>query len=282
MTPVQSFSESNHRDFEYLVQTLIHEFTHVDQYRRKGYDLTSFGYEYLFQWCSNGGYDKITLEVDAYATQTKVNSLLLFDVNHQQGNEFFQVWRTRNLGPQLGNPVAQTYTSISPSLRELTFQRGTLQIQNGPCFRTFTADEINAREAAKCSTSTTTKCVTKRNPLPLMNNKLPKDGDPGPSGPSIPCTKDEKTAQAQACQDSKNKWNAISNRAWTCNLGLPIPPPPPPPPKPGCPASCSIERPVPITSHSCQFDDPPIGCNGADLAAANAACKAQQNYCNSP
>lgn len=280
LTPIQSFSESNHRDFEFLVQTLIHEFTHVDQYRRKGYDITSFGYEYLFQWCSNGGYDKITLEVDAYATQHKVDSLLFFDVNHQQGNEFFQVWRTRNLGPQLGNPIAQTYTSLSPSLRELPFQRGTLQIQDGPCFRTFTTDEILAREAAKCST--TAKCFAKRVPRPLMNTKGPKDGDPGPTGPKEPCTNDEKVAQAQACQDSKNKWNAVSNRGWTCNLGLPVPPPPPPPPKPGCPASCSIERPVPITSHSCQFDDPPIGCNASDLEAANAECKAQQKYCNSP
>ena len=66
------------------------------------------------------------------------------------------------------------------------------------------------------------------------------------------------------------------------HLGLLVPPPPPPPPKSGCPASCSIERPVPITSHSCQFDDLPIGCHAADLEAANAECRAQQKYCNSP
>lgn len=276
---VPSFSESSYLDFEILMQTLIHEFTHVDQYRRLGYDIAAFGYEYLFQWCSNGGYDKITLEVDAYATQHKVDSLLLFKRDNQRGNEFFQVWRTRNLGPLLGNPIAQTYTNIpGGGIRELPFQLGTLQIQDGPCFGTFTSAEITARENSKCSSNPI--CHARRDARPPINP--PKDGDPGPSGPRIPCSPDEKAQLGAACQDANNAWAAVSNRAWACNLGLPVPPPPPPPPKPGCPAGCSIIRPIPITSHSCQFVNPPLGCNAEDVKIANGECSAKTKICNSP
>ena len=277
LSPVQSFSESNYLDFEYLVQTLIHEFTHVDQYRRKGYDLTSFGYEYLFQWCSNGGYSKITLEVDAYATQNKVNQLLLFDYRNPHGNEFFQVWRTHNLGPALGNPIAQTFTTVSPTVRELPFQLGMLQIQDGPCFRTFTNAEISFRAQSNCNPRAA-QCHARREAMPPTN---PKSDEPGPTGPRIPCDK-EKDATVKECNAAKSAWASLDGRGWTCDLNLPIPPGPPPPPKAGCPPGCDIINLVPQTSHSCLFDEPPLGCDHAAAAAANAECKKKIQFCSSP
>lgn len=278
LSPVQSFSESNFQDFEYLVQTLIHEFTHVDQYRRHGYDITGFGYEYLFQWCSNGGYSKITLEVDAYATQRKVDGLLRFDAQNQVGNEFFQVWRTRNLGPSLGNPIAQTYTTLPTGVRELPFQLGLLQIQNGPCYRTFSSAEVSARALSTCNPNPV--CNARRDARSPTN---PGPDDPSP-GPRIPCSAEEKAAIQNECQDHKAAWAAVSSRAWTCNLNLPVPGQPPQlsTPKPGCPAACSIVASIPPTAHSCQGDSPPKGCDHEGAAAANADCRAKRAFCSSP
>lgn len=271
LAPVTSFSESNHQEFEFLMQTLIHEFTHVDQYRRKGYDIAAFGYEYLFQWCSNGGYSKITLEVDAYAQQSKMNGLLLFDPLHQQGNEFFQVWRTRNLGPTLGNPIAQMFTTVD-GIRELSFQRGLLQIKDGPCFRTFSSDEVSLRAQSDCNPNS--PCFERRDAM----------RGPGDDGPRIPCDRGEKTAIKNACTKAKAAWNSLKNsRSWNCDLNLPVPgappPPPPPPPPPGCPPDCDIITHIPRTSKSCQFDDPPLGCFWEAADENNKKCKAERKRC---
>ena len=265
LTPVTSFSESTFQEFEFLVQTLIHEFTHVDQYRQKGYDISSFGYEYLFQWCSNGGYSAITLEVDAYAQQTKMNDLLLFDSAHQRGNEFFQVWRTQNLGSLLGNPIAQTYTTTS-NIRELPFQRGLMQITDGPCFRTFNSDEASIRAQSNCNANA--KCLDSRDALRGPGND-----------PPTPCDREEAEAARIACTNAKSAWNSLNARAWTCNLNLPVPGAQPPPQKPGCPPDCEIVPHVSHTSKSCQFDDPPPGCDWGAVDESNAQCRAERARC---
>ena len=260
-----SFSESTFQEFEYLVQTLIHEFTHVDQYRRKGYDIAAFGYEYLFQWCSNGGYSAITLEVDAYAQQTKMNGLLLFDSNNRQGNEFFQIWRSRNLGPSLGNPIAQMYTTVS-SIRELPFQRGLMQIKDGPCFRTFNNDETSIRAQSDCNPDA--RCRKRRDALRGPGNDPPD-----------PCDTEETKAANKACTDAKATWSSLESRGWACDLNLPVPGAQPAPQKPGCPPACEIIPRVSHTSKSCQFEDPPLGCDWEAADENNANCMDERAKC---
>ena len=212
-----------------------------------------------------------------------MDPLLLFDVATQKGNEFFQVWRTRNLGPTLGNPTAQMFTTIpadahNPLIRELPFQKGVLQINSGTCFRTFTLNEIALRGQANCNPNA--KCLGKRTPLcPENQDCHPETPQKPPKNPptSPPCTAAQQAAQdAQntACRNAQASWASLNSRAFTCNLNLPDPSPPA-----GCPVDCEIITLVPAGSKPCGFSDPPPGCDHETALEHNKQCRAKNATC---
>lgn len=51
---------------------LIHEIEHVKQYESHGYNLASYGYRYLFQYCKAGfKYRQLAYEASAYTVQVR-------------------------------------------------------------------------------------------------------------------------------------------------------------------------------------------------------------------
>ena len=280
--PVTTFSTADAGAFEIMTRTLIHELAHVKQYKQRGYNLHSFGLDYIYQWCHNGGYEKIDLEVEAYAVQTAMDKLLFFSPATRQGNEFFQVWRTQKLGPILGNPTAQMFTTLpavppNPVLRELAFQKGVLQINDATCFRTFTLAEIDLRAQANCNPNAI--CIKKREPFCPVNRDCtrPEQEDPDPSPPAscTPAQQAAKDAQNAACRKVRTDWASLSSRAWTCHLSLPDPTP-----RGACPATCQIMTSRPPNSKPCRSDSPPPECDFEVVEEHNKACEAARAKCH--
>ncbi len=118
--------------FRNQVQLLIHELEHCRQYQTLGWSLQKFGLKYLGEFCKAGfSYEKNVMEKDAYAIEDDVDQLLFTDL----GRHFFQVWRDHNLFSALGYPIRKTYTYSSPSIHELEFEKGVLQISSPGSYR---------------------------------------------------------------------------------------------------------------------------------------------------
>ena len=280
--PDTTFTPENHAYFARVIQTLIHEFTHVEQYRADGYDIATYGYSYLFQWCSHGGYSASPLEADAIAKQTQMDDILLFGA---PGNDFFQVWKNQYLQPIIGFPLDKDFTTVDDTIRELPFQRGLLQIKDRACYRTFTIDEAANRPKSVCNPNY--PCYDKRSTSarPRRRSPLPPENPPeGGDGPRVPCSKDEKDARDKACRDAQAEWKALENRPWNCDVTIAKPEPvqEPPAPKPGCPPNCDLITIVPLTSKSCQFDNPPKGCDHEAAEANNKECNRLRAACAAP
>lgn len=221
-----SFAEGQAAAFEFMTTNLIHELQHVKQYKQRGYNLHSFGLDYIYDWCYHGGYEKIPVEVEAYAIQKLMKDILPFSPATRKGNEFFQVWRTQKLGPTLGNPTQQTF-SVIPALaanppiltRELTFQKGIMQISDTTCFRTFSTFEIALRSSAQCDPSAL--CHKKRSPSPSPSPLCPinedcthpePEDDPTTIPPPSPCTPAQQRGQDAvnaACLKARSDWAAV-------------------------------------------------------------------------
>lgn len=281
--PVTKFSTADAGAFETMTRNLIHELAHVKQYKLRGYNLHSFGLDYIYQWCHNGGYLNIDLEIEAYGIQSAMDELLVFSPATQKGNEFFQVWRTQGLGPILGNPTAQMFDTLpvvpgKPIIRELPFQKGVLQINDATCFRTFTLDEIDLRSRANCNPNAV--CIQKREPLCPKNQDCtgPEHEDPEPNPPTTPCTPAQqaaKDAQNAACRKVQSDWASLNNRAFTCHLGLPDPNP-----RGGCPSTCQMMTAKPPNSKPCLSDNPPPECDFEVVEDHNKKCEAERAHCH--
>lgn len=279
-----SFSTAEANAFEIMTRNLIHELAHVKQYKARGYNLHSFGLDYIYQWCHNGGYLKVDLEIEAYGIQTAMDKLLPFSPATRKGNEFFQVWRTQGLGPLLGNPTAQNFNTLPvvPGkflTRELPFQKGVLQINNAVCFRTFTLAEIDLRTRATCNPNAI--CIQKRSPLCPVNRDCegpePKDTDPSPGTPP-PCNPTQQAATDAlnaACRKAQSDWTTLDNsRTFTCNLGLPDPTP-----ISGCPSTCHMLTLKSPNSPACKSDSPPPDCDFEVVEDLNKKCAAERAHC---
>ena len=282
--PDTSFTPDKDAYFARVAQTLIHELTHVEQYEGFGYDIASFAYSYLFEWCSAGSYTGSPYEADPIAKQTQMDEILLFGAS---GNDFFQIWKYQYLQPILGFPLEKTYTTVDDSIRELSFQKGLLQIKDRACYRTFTIDEAANQEKSNCNPDSNYPCHDKRSSStrPLRRSPLPpefpnQNGD----GPNTPCSVEEKAAKAKACRDAKAAWSDLQTRAWICDITIlkPEPVQAAPTPKPGCPPACDLIALVPVTSHSCQLDDPPKGCDHEEAEASNKECNRLRAACATP
>lgn len=249
--------------FKSVTRLLIHEFTHVTQYRDVSWNLAAFGTKYLFFICKDGGYEKSRLERDAYEKQKFMDQLF-----EPPGYYFFKIWSDKRLAPTLGLPKARNYIERFEhvgKLLELPFQYGTMQVNytnKEVCFRTFSTKEISIRSASACRIQT--KCMPPRSTgKPIENG--PKECDP------------EEVQESNAkCKDAKQKWNAINSgkifrECITSMPSLPLPPA-------RCPATCKIVTIIPRTSKSCLQEDPPPGCD-ADAKKNNDECKKEKIRC---
>lgn len=279
--PVTSFSTADAGAFEIMTRNLIHELAHVKQYKARGYNFHSFGLDYIYQWCHNGGYLNIDLEVEAYGIQSAMDNLLVFSPATRKGNEFFQVWRTQGLGPILGNPTAQIFNTLPvvPGkllVRELPFQKGILQINDAVCFRTLTFDEIDLRNRANCNPNAI--CIKKRAPLCPINKDCsgPEPADlPSTPTPCNPAQQAAIDAQNAACRKTQNDWTSLDNsRTFTCHLGLPDPTP-----KGGCPSTCHMLTLKSANSPACKSDSPPPDCDFEVVEDLNKKCAAERAHC---
>jgi len=156
--------------FNFITTVLIHELTHVDQYRQQGYSLINYAYKFLFEACKVGGrLNEIPLEKSAKATETYVDGLLI----NPTGRWFFEIWRANGwIQNLLGYPIMRSFGDTgNPQVKFLNFERGVMEISLGgatPCFRTFTSAERDARNPT-CQISPLT---CRRSPM------LPTEVDP--------------------------------------------------------------------------------------------------------
>ena len=287
ISQVRDLGVNNYLDFRRNVHLLIHEFTHVEQYRDRDWDIAQFGHEYTFQLCK-AGFDPtaLPLEQEAYGREGEVDALL---VPGLPGNAFFWIWKFANLQPALGFPIARAPSSPDPNDRliELPFQNGVLQISNPgedtPLYRTFTNQEIALRGPANCNANPPCYDSRRRH---LTRSPMPMP----PDGPPQKCDKETKDALAKQCRDAKDAWNGIVvKRQWQSNVTIPKKTETPsspgddtpqPTPKPGCPPNCHIIQLVPISSHSCQLDNPPDGCDHEAANENNKDCHQKIAACN--
>jgi hypothetical protein len=171
-------------NFVWTVQAiLLHELTHVLQYRDHDYNLNTYALEYCFQYCDDGGYPAgvgqpgMPLEVEAFGHQNDVDDLLQLP-----GFEFYQIWSSGNLAfgdGGLGFPVQRSFATLTGDPRgtilELWFQYGLMQIIPDTAFRTFNSAEGSIRAQAQCSFLPKCSNINRRNPNP---QPMPPDGPP--------------------------------------------------------------------------------------------------------
>ncbi|KAL8916285.1 MAG: hypothetical protein Q9208_008596 [Pyrenodesmia sp. 3 TL-2023] len=113
--------------FRRKTKLLLHEFTHVKQYRELGYVKEFFGARYLYNYCTAGlDYDENALEKEADAKAEQVNGLLDNDI----GTQFFDKWKTNNWAEPFGFPDQKNYTEYPtrPGQFYLRFQNGGLTL----------------------------------------------------------------------------------------------------------------------------------------------------------
>lgn len=161
---------------------LLHELTHVLQYRSMGYSLFDFGIDYLFQACRYG-YNDMPLENEARGNEARMDGLLFLP-----GLQFYQAWSSLGLKPTLGFPVQQTYTTLTGDPRgtilELHFQYGFMQLISGTSFRTFNSDGASLRQQAQCTHLR--PCRPRRGPEPPGGHPVPDVHTPPNPPLSVP------------------------------------------------------------------------------------------------
>jgi hypothetical protein len=173
----------NDPNFVWNIQNiLLHELTHVLQYRDDGYNLNTYAIEWLFQLCKDGypngpGAPGMALEVEAFGNQNAVDDLL-----QSPGFEFYQIWSSRNLAygtNGLGFPVQRSFATLIGDPRgtilELWFQYGFMQIIPQTSFRTFNSAEGSIRAGSECQRLPQCHFNRRRKPDP---KPIPPDGPP--------------------------------------------------------------------------------------------------------
>ncbi|KAL8649937.1 MAG: hypothetical protein Q9226_005359 [Calogaya cf. arnoldii] len=116
--------------FQRKTKLLLHEFTHVGQYKRFGYDHSAFGLVYLNSYCLAGyDYDRIPFEIEAYQKQEQVNKLLQDVI----GTQFMDKWKQNNWKSVFGFPTRTSYHDYTaqnlPGQYYLPFQYGGIPLK---------------------------------------------------------------------------------------------------------------------------------------------------------
>ncbi|KAM6517621.1 hypothetical protein FSOLCH5_008588 [Fusarium solani] len=110
---------------------LAHQYQHVKQYREVGWDIGKFADKYIYGWCMAGKkYSKNPMEISANKAADKLLPLLKTETR------FFRFWQRDLLRHDLGYPVQTSYHNAGKDLRQLSFQRGAMQLDTRKsCYR---------------------------------------------------------------------------------------------------------------------------------------------------
>lgn len=153
--------------FRATTKTLLHEFTHIKQYKAVGYIDNLFGVRYLYEYCkvrrklstqhlpnfttlhchrssfpmsaivqAHGSlqagfdYNEDVLEKEAFVKQEQVNGLLQDVI----GTQFFDYWKRNNWAGPFGPPTRTNYIEYPalPNQYYLPFQNGGLTLVCDP------------------------------------------------------------------------------------------------------------------------------------------------------
>ncbi|KAI4141949.1 MAG: hypothetical protein LQ341_003366 [Variospora aurantia] len=115
------------RAFQQKTKLLLHEFTHVKQYKNLGYFHPTFALAYMKSYCLAGyNYENNRFEVEAYQKQEQVNRLLTGVI----GTQFMDKWKQNNWVSAFGLPTNQDYNEYPnlPGQYFLQFQNGGIQL----------------------------------------------------------------------------------------------------------------------------------------------------------
>lgn len=113
--------------FEYITRKMLHELTHVQQFKSLGYITPAFGAKYLFQHCMVGfKYLAIPMEIAAKANEAVMDHILRDPI----GREFQRLYNDQGLQASLGLPNAKSFTGPDASWNyQLLLQNGLMTIQ---------------------------------------------------------------------------------------------------------------------------------------------------------
>ncbi|KAL9016221.1 MAG: hypothetical protein Q9185_006421 [Variospora sp. 1 TL-2023] len=121
--------------FRQRTRLLLHEYTHVKQYRDFNDSQTAFGFAYLKAFCQYGfSYRANPFEDEAFVKQQQVNKLL----QDPLGTQFMDIWKLNNWAARIGSPTRTGYESdpARPGEYHLRFQRGSITLNyNRPLAR---------------------------------------------------------------------------------------------------------------------------------------------------
>ncbi|KAF9432930.1 hypothetical protein BGZ76_010126 [Entomortierella beljakovae] len=140
-------------DFSYLTKLLVHEAWHVRQYDSHGFNLASFGFDYLYSYCRKSfSYYNNQYEVDARAVANTIVPMLSGTRGY-----FFKVWKLHSLKKVIGYPQSTVISSAkwAPTSEEilyLSFEMGILEIRtSSKYYRIFSGSDLQLRRAASCN-----------------------------------------------------------------------------------------------------------------------------------
>ncbi|KAL8916130.1 MAG: hypothetical protein Q9208_008697 [Pyrenodesmia sp. 3 TL-2023] len=121
------------RDLNFRLTTtvLLHELTHVMQYKTFNDSHSAFAWAYLKGYCNAGfNYRRNPFEAEAIEKQRQVNKLL----RDELGSQFMDKWKLNNWAATLGLPTAREYVIYPdrPGHYSLPFQHGVATLDCNP------------------------------------------------------------------------------------------------------------------------------------------------------
>ncbi|KAL8652105.1 MAG: hypothetical protein Q9210_002878 [Variospora velana] len=121
--------------FRGRTRLLLHEYTHVKQYRDFNDSQAAFGFAYLKAYCQyHFSYRANPFEDEAFEKQEQVNKLLQDPI----GTLFMDKWKLNDWAARIGSPTRTDYETHPdrPGEYHLRFQRGSITLScNGPLAR---------------------------------------------------------------------------------------------------------------------------------------------------
>ncbi|OAL46679.1 hypothetical protein IQ07DRAFT_590219 [Pyrenochaeta sp. DS3sAY3a] len=189
--------------FSYATAIIVHELRHVQQYQGYGFNVWTFGYQYLYSYCqAKFSYQANPFEDQAYRTQFSIMPLLKYP-----GSGFFNVWGGHNLRRQLGYPITTVTGSSSWNgevVLSLDFDYGRLEIRrDARCWRIWTGSDWSILVAGSCRIA----------PIP----RPPHRTKPCPPQCGHPPSPDRVRAANAKCQRSRNTLKPLyQSKPWNC------------------------------------------------------------------
>ncbi|KAL8654603.1 MAG: hypothetical protein Q9210_001416 [Variospora velana] len=119
------------RNFRFTTRLLLHELTHVRQYKAFSNSHSAFAWAYLKGYCNAGfNYARNPFEAEAFEKQKQLDKLL----RDQVGSQFMDKWKLNNWAATLGLPTATEYIRDPdrPGHYSLPFKNGVATLDCNP------------------------------------------------------------------------------------------------------------------------------------------------------